>query len=84
MSNHDSRRKKSIYLTKSERKKARIAIIERDGNNCHWCGEPMLDIYTCGVDKIEDAATIEHYFALLLEKPKNIDHLRLAHKRCNR
>jgi len=28
--------------TRKARNRARQKIRERDGDNCHWCGEPMM------------------------------------------
>ena len=44
----------------------------------------MTDIYNCNSENIEDAATIEHYFAIKAGQSDNIDLLKLSHKRCNK
>lgn len=67
--------------TRSARNRARQKLRERDGDNCHWCGEPMLFHYPSFSHP--QMASIEH----LREKWKGgsdkMGNLVLAHLICN-
>lgn len=84
MNKTEKRRKRKVHINKKTRKEIRKILFKRDGNLCCWCNKPMTDIYNCTSENIEDAATIEHYFAIKAGQSDNIDLLKLSHKRCNK
>ena len=60
---HKARRKRSF----------RSQIIERDGTNCFYCGEPMT----------EEDMTLEHLVARSLNGQNTLENIVLAHSLCN-
>jgi 5-methylcytosine-specific restriction endonuclease McrA len=67
----------SAGITKKPRtnmQKLRLALLERDGDACWFCGEPMP----------EDDMTAEHLVAHAKGGPDHHDNLVLAHERCNK
>lgn len=67
--------------TRKARNRALQKIRERDGDNCHWCGEPMM--FSIAIRNHPQLASIEH----LREKWKGgsdrMCNLVLAHLICN-
>lgn len=53
--------------------KYRHALIERDGNNCFYCLDPMAD----------DDASVEHLVSVHKGGPNHLDNMALAHRACN-
>lgn len=84
MSKVQRRKTRRVHVSKGRRKDLRKYLFERDGNLCCWCNKPMIDIYKCTDENIEDAATIEHHFAVEWGRPQDIKLFKLAHKRCNK
>ncbi|HEU4499642.1 MAG TPA: HNH endonuclease signature motif containing protein, partial [Sphingomicrobium sp.] len=64
-----------------ERKAARDAVRQRDGDNCWQCHRPMRFGPPFNVGK---AATIEHRLALAHGGTWDLDNLVLCHLGCNR
>ena len=53
--------------------KYRHGLIERDGNNCFYCLEPME----------EGDASVEHLVSVHKGGPNHMDNMALAHRNCN-
>lgn len=51
----------------------RAALLERDGNECFFCAQPMPD----------DDMTVEHLVALVRGGPNHMDNFALTHSKCN-
>lgn len=62
----------------------RRKLREIHGDNCHWCGEPMIFRKTRRKTDEPNMATIEHLIKLEDGGLNELENLRLAHKRCNR
>ena len=76
----------NVKQKRMSRRKIRMLrtwIRQRFGDNCYWCGEPML-FGGINKDNIEDLATIEHHIAIKQGQPNNVNLFVLAHKRCNK
>ena len=71
---------------KEKRAEVRAFIRARDGDNCLWCGKPMLfpeEGVNLSPEELRQMATIEHHLAKLQKKGDNIDYLALTHQKCN-
>ena len=53
-------------------KKEKAKIIERDGSNCFYCGNPL-----------EDDITLEHLISLSSGGQNSLSNMVLAHEKCN-
>lgn len=73
-------------LSKSkDRRKMRVLLRERDGDDCHWCGERMR--FSEGepmVNSDQNFASIEHLVERRRGGSNDPSNLVLAHHRCNR
>ena len=69
------------WASRSGRKKLRQALRKRDGDNCHYCGEPMIFPETAW--RGSSLATIEHLTPRAKGGTDDMDNLVLAHLRCN-
>ena len=67
----------------AERERAvRVECVERDGERCAWCGEPLGDIldgHNVHIDPIEPRAITG-----APKRPRSADGVRLLHAGCNR
>lgn len=64
------------------RKATRIALRERDGDNCCYCRE-VMNFTMSGRHDDDDFATIEHVTPLGRGGSDDMENLALAHRRCN-
>ncbi len=60
----------------------RKRIRKRDGDNCHWCGEPMEFVMIPGTYSPR-FATIEHIVPLNAGGTDDFSNIALAHCECN-
>ncbi len=70
-----------LWPTRKARNRVRQQIRERDGDNCHWCGGPML--FGLPIHHHRLMPTIEHIVPRWKGGSDELSNLALAHRICN-
>ena len=66
-------RGKGKVTKRSGMSKVKRNLLQRDGNECFYCGAPMDD----------DDVSVEHLLNVIYQGPNRIENLALAHPKCN-
>lgn len=76
-------RSESQLATSAMRRRMRVALRERDGDDCYWCKQPLHFPVQALDNQRKDMATIEHLIERRNGGSDDIGNLVLAHHWCN-